>query len=73
MNEIERKQKIYQELLEEAKKSYPKKLPGEFTIIEFANDGDVTIDKARRFLRQMVQEGRLSCRKTNRGMFYSVV
>ncbi len=73
MSEIERKQKIYQELIEEARRTSPGKLPNEFTVKEFAKDGGFSIDKARKFLRKMVAEGKLKERRTNRGLYYSVV
>lgn len=73
MNEIERKQKIYQELLEEARKSQPEKLPNEFTIVDFAKDGGFSRDKARKFLFKMVSDGKITMRRTNRCIYFSVV
>ena len=73
MNEIERKQKIYQELVEEARRTNPIKLPNEFSIKDFAIDGKFTYDKARDFLYKQVELGKLTARRTNRGIYFSVV
>ena len=73
MEEIERRQKIYQELLEEAKRLNPKRLPNEFTVLEFSKDAGFSVDKAREFLYEQVEIGKLSMRKTKRFTYFSVV
>lgn len=78
MNEIERKQKIFQEILEEAKSKNPDKLPGEFTRADFIQElknADIECgkDRAIRILETKVERGILSKRVTERSIYYSVV
>ncbi len=78
MNEIERKQKIFQEILEEARLKTNEKLPGEFTINDFVKelkDNNITCgkDRAKRLLEQKIDEKILQKRITKHAVFYSVV
>jgi len=73
MDEIERKHKIYLELVEEARSREPKKQDGEFSINDFASSSDLGKDYARKLLEEKVAAGILSKRKTSRGAFYSPI
>ena len=73
MIEIERKQRIWQELIEEAKNQSETRLEGEFTVMEFAEVSNMGIDGARTFLNKKVKSGLLKIRKTKRPHYYSFV
>ena len=78
MNEIERKQKILQEIMEGAKQKDPNKRPNEFSCRDFAKEISKQgvlcgRDRARRLLDKKVEEGLLNKRVTKHGIYYSVV
>lgn len=73
MNDIEKKQKIYQELLEEARRINPKKRPGEFSLTEFAKDADVGRDVALAILTKHMEARELTARETSSGTYYSFI
>jgi len=72
-NDEERKQKIFDEIVAEAQRRSCKKREGEFSSKEFANLAGINKDAALKILRENVDRGLLSVRKTRRGEFYSVV
>jgi len=78
MNEIERKQKIYQEIMEEAKLKDPNKRPNEFSCRDFSREllqqGIICgRDRAKRLLDEKVEQGLLTRRVIKHGIYYSVV
>lgn len=78
MNEIERRQKILQEIMEEAKLKDPNKRPDEFSCRDFAKELQEQgvlcgKDRARRMLDEKVKLGILFKRVTKHGIYYSVV
>jgi len=73
MDDVDRKRRIYQELLAEVRESEPKKREGEFSINDFARDLNIGKDYAKKILEHNVEEGKISKRKTSRGTFYSPV
>ena len=73
MTEIERKQKIYQEWLEEAQRTIPTKRADEFSTTDFAKEANIGKDYARKLIAQKLKDGLIVERKTTRGTFYSLV
>jgi hypothetical protein len=71
--EIERKQKIYEEIIQEAKESDSTKQPNEFSANDFAKDANIGRDYAVKILEEKVAAGILRARKTKRGIYYSVI
>jgi len=58
----EQKEKMWKELSEIAKARRGEKMAHEKTIKEFAIENDVSIDFARKFLREQEKQGKLACR-----------
>jgi hypothetical protein len=73
MSEIERKQKILNEIMAEAKIIDPKKRNDEFTVNDFCRMTGTGKDMARKLLQQKVNDGLLVTRETSKGVYYSVV
>ena len=73
MNDMERKEKIYAELIEEAKRLDVSKHDGEFTVSEFAEDCGITRDAAHNLLQDKVKRGVVSIRKTAKSYYYRVI
>lgn len=73
MTEIQRKQKIWEELIAEAKSKSEARLDNEFTLREFCEDSGMRRDKARNFLEEKIREGTIKLRKTKRIHYYSLV
>ena len=73
MNETDRKQKIYQELVEEIKLNDPKKKPNEFSAGDFAEEVKCDRKRAKNILEKKVEEGILTKRVTSHGTYYCVV
>ena len=72
-NDIDKKQKIYQELIEEAKRINPKKQPNEFSLNEFAKDADIGRDIALVIMKKHIEDGTVTERETASGTYYSFV
>lgn len=73
MDEIERKRKIYEEIMEEAIKNDPHKRTGEFSVNDFAKEAGIGRDLAFTVLQNKVKAGILRARKTPKGTYYSVI
>lgn len=73
MIEIERKQKIWEEIIEEAKRNHPQKLEGEMTVTDFAVQAQLHRDYARTILDKEVENGKLKVRVTAKARYYSPV
>ena len=73
ITEIERKQKIYEEIMREAKENDVTKQSGEFSVNDFAKKANVGRDLAIKLLEDKVKQGVLKSRKTKRGTYYSVI
>lgn len=73
MSEIERKQKIWEEIITEARRNQPQKLEGEMTITDFALQSHLHRDYARTILDEGVKNGKLKVRVTAKARYYSPV
>jgi len=73
MDDVDRKRRIYQELLAEVRESEPKKREYEISINDLATDLNIGKDYAKKILEGKVTEGIFTKRKTSRGTFYSPV
>ncbi len=73
MNDEERKQKIFAEVLEEARKNSPIKQENEFSVLDFARNAGIGETQARNIIREKVSLKIFKERKTTKGTFYSVV
>jgi len=71
MDDIERKRRIYEELVADAKAQEPIKQDGEFSVNDFANAAGLGKDYAKKVLEEKFAVGILTKRKTTRGVFYS--
>ena len=73
MLEIERKQKILDEIMEEARMLNPKKQVDEFSVKDFCVDTGLGKESATEFLNEQVTQGILSVRATSKGKYYRVI
>jgi len=71
--EIERKQKILNEIMEEAKRINPKKQVDEFSVKDFCIDTGLGKESATEFLNLQVEHGILSARLTTKGKYYRII
>lgn len=73
-NDIDKKQKIYQEWIDEARRIDPKKRPDEISSRDFARDAKIGRDLAITILEEKVKLGLASKRKTAKGTtFYTLI
>ena len=72
-NDIERKQKIYHEWLEEIKETDPRKRPDELSISDFSEQTGIGKDFAKKFLERKVKEGKATKRRTVQGTYYTIL
>ena len=73
MTEIERKQKIYQEWIEEAQRRDPRKRQNEISSRDFAKSAGIGRDLATMILEEKAKNGEATKRETTRGAFYTLV
>ena len=73
MNDTDKMQRIYDELVEEAKRIDSRKRDGEFSIGDFISSTGMGKDNVKKFLERQVSDGVLKKRSTNRGNFYSAM
>jgi len=73
MLEIERKQKILDEIMEEARMLNPKKQVDEFSVKDFCVDTGLGKESATEFLNEQVTQGILAVRATSKGKYYRVI
>lgn len=67
------KNKIYDELLKEAKGSLAKKQADEFSANDFAKDAHISTEYARKYLTKLVEAGILRSRLAGKYTFYSII
>ena len=73
-DEISRKQKILEEIIQEAQERHPQKRMNEFSSREFADWVHSGKEYAERILKEEVEAGRIKARVTTAGRtYYSIV
>ena len=73
-DEISRKQKILEEIIQEAQERHPGKKPGEFSRYEFAKMIGSGRNYAERVLEEKIKAGEIKARVTRVGTtYYSIV
>lgn len=73
MPETDREQKIWQEIIEDIKRSSPQKLPGEMTLTDLCQFTGLKRDYVRSRLNELVAAGKLKVRITSKVKYYSLV
>jgi hypothetical protein len=73
MTDTDRKQKMLQEIIEEAQARNPRKREDEFTVNDFAKRAGLSAEYAQAFLDEKVAMGVMRIRQTTRAKFYSLV